>query len=206
MHPVRNRFVLGGLGGANDRRVSGTAAEVAGQLVVVIGFAIQVCRCHRDDEARRAEPTLRTVVFDHGLLHGMQCTVGTGYSFDGSDGFAMELREEENACVERLRTIVVCDHNSACTTVAFVAAFLRAAQAAFVTQPVQQRNRRRGVPHLNSLSVEKKRDLGHSITRRVTDLPGWPIHVRCGVERSPIPCWPRHRKPGIVHECKSLGV
>jgi hypothetical protein len=158
-HPVGDRRGGGGLGGADDGGVACAAAEVAGELVVVVGAAVEVGCCHRDDEARRAEAALRAVVGDHRLLHRMQLASGPGDAFHRADRLAVELRQEQDAGVERAGARLVRDHHRAGAAVAFVAAFLRAGEAARLAQPVEEGGRGVGVRQADCLSVEKKRDL-----------------------------------------------
>jgi len=65
----------GGFGGADDGRVAGAAAQVAGELRVVIRGPVQMVGGHGDGKARRAKAALAAVVVDHGLLHGVQAAV-----------------------------------------------------------------------------------------------------------------------------------
>ena len=94
-----HRGALGGVGGADDRRIAGAAAEVAGELVVMIGGAIGMGGDHRHDKAWGAKTALAAVEIDHGLLHRMQGAIRMGDPFDCAYGFAVELRQEQDAGV-----------------------------------------------------------------------------------------------------------
>ena len=119
---------LGGFGGADDWGVTGAAAQVAGELRVVIRGPVEMVGGHGDGKARRAKAALAAVIVDHGLLHGMQAAIRRGKPFDGGDGFAVDLGQEQDAAVQGAVTLIVADHNGTGAAIAFVAAFLGAGQ------------------------------------------------------------------------------
>ena len=157
----------GGFGGANDWRVSGAAAKVACQHIIVVGAPVCMPCGHRCDEPRRAETALRSVVIDHGLLDWMERAVWRADAFNGAHCFTVELRHEQDAGVERALGIPVCYNNGTSPAVAFIAAFFGACEAAFNPKPIQQSLRGRCV-HLHGFPVEKKR---HFHTCRPAALP-----------------------------------
>ena len=83
---------------------------------------------HGDGKARCAKAALAAVIVDHGLLHRMQAAIRCREPFDGGDGFAIDLGQEQDAAVQRAVALVVADHDGTGTAIAFVAAFLGAGQ------------------------------------------------------------------------------
>ena len=129
----RQRF-----GRADDRGVAGAAAQVACELVVMIGAAVQMGGGHRDDKPRRAKAALAAVMGDHRGLNRMQGAIGARDAFDRAHGFAMQLGQEQDAGVQRAAAAVIGDHDRAGAAIAFIAAFFGAAKAAIKPQPIQQ--------------------------------------------------------------------
>ncbi len=120
---------------------------------------------HRDDKARRAEPALRPVMLDHRLLHGVQRAMRPGDPLDSPHRTPVELRQEQDAGVQRPRAVLVGDHHRAGPAIALVAALLGAGQAPLVAQPVKQSRRGRRID-LDSFPVQRKPD--HEKSRRLT--------------------------------------
>ena len=86
-----NRDAFDGFGGAEDRRVPGTAAEVTSELVVVIRRAVGMSCGHRDRKTGRAKAALAAVMGNEGILSRMGCAIWGGEAFDRCDGFAIDL-------------------------------------------------------------------------------------------------------------------
>ena len=101
------------------------------------------------------------MVSDHGRLHGVQLRVRTADAFDGAYRFAMKLRHEKDAGIQRAFTGLVGDNDGTCAAVAFIAALFGAGQTALNAQPIQQRLRGRCI-HLHGFPIEKKRNF-HSV-------------------------------------------
>ena len=57
-HPVRYRVRRHCLRRADNGCISGAAAQISGQLVIVIRPPVQMCHSHRHDKTRRAKPAL----------------------------------------------------------------------------------------------------------------------------------------------------
>ena len=92
----------------------------------MIGAALGVGGGHRHHEARRAETALATVMLDHRLLDGMQRAT-LGQSLDRAHGAARELRQKQDAGVERAQPpLGIGDDHRAGAAIAFVAALLGA--------------------------------------------------------------------------------
>ncbi len=171
--PVGDGGGLGSPGGAEDRRIAGAAAEIAGEVVIVAPVAVQMGRGHRSDEARRAKAALAAVMGDHGLLDGMHLALGAGDAFDGADGFAFELWQEKDAGIDRAGAGLVAQDDGTGAAIAFVAALFRAFQPACVAQPVEQRPCGAfGLRDLGFNSVQPETDTGHSSIRRDTPCGG----------------------------------
>ena len=132
----------------------------------MVGAANRVCRDHRHHKPRRAKSALRAVIGDHCGLHRMGGAIGGSQPFDGADRFAVQLRQEQDAGVQRAGTLSVCHHHGAGTAIAFVAAFFGAGQGAFLAQPIQQGLRRRHIRKANRRSVQVKRYIRHVNIRR----------------------------------------
>jgi hypothetical protein len=198
VQPAGHRRLCRGLSRTQDRRVAGAAAQVAGKLR--LSWPVSPLRCAvamADDEAGRAEAALRPVMLDHGLLHRVQLAIGTGEAFDRAQRAAVELRQEEDAGVQRTAALRVGHHHGAGTAVAFVAALLGAGQAAAIAQPVEQRGRRRRIDSLR-FPVQKKPDRHPCLTPPRYLIRGWSSRARCGVERGPVcPVRPKDRKPAL---------
>ena len=93
-HPTRHGGGLGGFGGADDRRITRAAAQIARQHIVVVGASLCVSDRHRHDEPRRAKAALAAVVFNHRGLNRVQGAVRPGYALNRAHGFAVQLRQE----------------------------------------------------------------------------------------------------------------
>ena len=180
-HVVGHGRGLDGPRGAQDRRVAGAAAEVACDLVGMVRRTRCMGGGHRGDEAGRAEAALTAVVVDHRLLDGVERAVRGRDPLDGADGATRQLGQEEDAGVERLRSVLAGHDDRAGAAIALVAALLGAGQAA-VAQPVEQRRRRVVARGDDLVAVQAEGNL-HGQIRRDTGPPG----------RSP-PM--RHRKGG----------
>ncbi len=137
--PLRHRRARHRLGGADDRRIAGAAAEIAGKAVVVVGPPVQMRRRHRHHEARRAEAALAAVMRDQRRLHRVHLARGPRQPLDGADRAAVQLRQEQDAGVQRPRSPVVGHHHRAGAAVALVAALFGAGQPTLLAQPVEQR-------------------------------------------------------------------
>jgi len=74
---------------------------------------------------------------DHRPLHRVHFTPGAGNAFDGANRLAMQLRQKQNAGIERPRPGVIRDHDAACATIAFVTTFLGAGKASGFAKPFQ---------------------------------------------------------------------
>ena len=105
----------------------------------MVGIAVQVRCCHRDDEARCAEPALAAVMVDHFGLYGVGRAVGCGHPFDCADRFSVQLWQEQDASVQRLCPILIRDHDRAGSAVPFIAALFGACQVLIDPQPIKQR-------------------------------------------------------------------
>ena len=154
-HPARHRLARRRLGRPHDGRIARAAAEVARERDVVVPLPVQVRDRHRHHEARRAEPALAPVVVHHRPLDGVERAVGAGDPLDRPHRRPDELRQEQDAGVERARAAVVGHHHGAGAAVALVAALLGARQAALLAQPVEQGPRGRGLGP-DPFSVEEK--------------------------------------------------
>ena len=160
----------GGLGGAGDGGIAGAAAEVAGELVVMILRAVRVGGGHGGDEAGSAEAALGAVVLDHCALDRVQGAIGRGDALDGADFAAMQVRQQHDAGVLcGPGAVGRAGHHRAGAAIAFVAALLCSCEAPLLAQPVEHRGGGGDVAQLHGLSVEKKRDV-HGLTCRVTEL------------------------------------
>lgn len=93
---------------------------------------------------------------DHCCLDRVQGAVGTADALDGADGFAVKLRQKQDAGIQGAFGIFVSDDNGTGTAIAFVAALLCSRQIACRAQPIQQRLRG-GCIHLHGFPIEKKR-------------------------------------------------
>src|SRR5579862_6176481 len=111
----------------DDLRVSGAAAEIAGQimldvLVARVRMLLQELM-HHEDEARRAEAALECAAIDEGLLHDRQRAVGIE-RFNGGDALAVDPRREIKAAGNRL----VVDQDGATTAKPLPTTLARAEQ------------------------------------------------------------------------------
>ena len=164
---------FGGLGGADDRGVAGAAAEVACKHGVVICAPCGMGHGHRDDEAGGAKTALAAVVVDHGRLHRMWGAVGGGEAFDGAHGFAVQLRQEQDAGVKGTGAVFVGDHDGAGAAVALIAALFGAVESLGFAQEIKKRPRWGLTLKAERRSIQEKRDFGHGISCR--GLFGWPF-------------------------------
>ena len=97
---------------------------------------------------------------DHGLLHGMQCTIGPADSLDGAQGASVQLGQKQDTGIQRLsRAIRIGHHNSAGTAIALVAPFLGRRQTARLAQPVKRRDRGRDICQRHAFPVQTKGDI-----------------------------------------------
>ena len=178
---LRHRGVFGGFGGADDRRIAGATAEVAGELVVMIGGVIGMGGDHRHDEAWGAKTALAAVEIDHCLLHRMQGAIRMSDAFDRAYGFAVELRQEQDAGVQRSGAALVGDHHGARAAIALVAAFLGAGETTVLAQPVQERCCWLGFWKRDLFTVEMK---GNRHLEKPVAVPCCPMlrDFRCDVE------------------------
>ena len=159
LHPVRHRGGLSSLGGADDWGVAGAAAEVACKHRVMVLTALQLAHRHRDAKARRAEPALAAVMGDHGGLHRVVFAFGAAEPLNRADGFAIQLRQKQDAGVQRAGAAVIGHHHGASAAIALIAALFGAAKAFCLAQIVQKRLRRRLRHNADRRSVQQKRDL-----------------------------------------------
>ena len=90
--------VIHGVGGIDDRSITGAATEVSRECVVdvaprwaFIGFVQSEKRHH---EARGTKPALRTVAIDHRLLHGVKHSAGRFQAFNCKQFFAVQGGQE----------------------------------------------------------------------------------------------------------------
>ena len=183
LHPVWNPSAFRSLGRPDDRRIAGAAAQVAGKLIVMVGRAIEVRHGHADDKAWRAKAALAAMMGDHRLLHRVKCAARAGDALDRSHRLAVKLRQEEDACVQRLRAILIRDHHGAGAAVALIAAFLGAGQPARFAQPVKQCPCRDLPFDANRRSVQQKRNCHPSVRRGLPgqgSLRGRPMRRKAG--------------------------
>ena len=162
--------------GIDDRPVPGAAAEVAGKHVEdALPARRAVFMIEREQghhEAGRAEAALRAVTLDHGLLHGVQGAVGPAQVLDRDQLLAVELRHEQDAGVDRAIAdaiaLELAQHHGTGAAIALGAAFLGAAAALHLAQPVQHGEVRIEPAQLARLMAEKEADsLGHQLPRYV---------------------------------------
>ena len=122
-------------------------------------------------------------------------------SFDRAYRLACELRQEQDAGVERARCSVGCGHHHrAGAAIALVTAFLGAGEPPLLAQPVKQR-RGRGRIDIHRFPVQKKPDR-HEISLPRYLYSGGSSGARCGVERGPKVVRPPPRKAGLRRYCK----
>lgn len=127
----------------------------------MIPVAVQMRRRHRHDKARRAEPALRAVKINHRLLYRVQRAIRPGNPLDGAHRLGGQLRQQQDAGIQRPGPAMIADHHRAGPAIALVAALFGALQLAHLAQPVQKRYRGRCLGHCHGLSVQKKRDIHH---------------------------------------------
>jgi hypothetical protein len=126
------------LRGAQDRGVACAAAQVTGKRGVMVSVAVEMRCGHRHDKARRAKAALAAVVGDHRGLHRMWLAIGAHQPFDRAHSFAVQLRQEQDASVERAAALGICHHHATSPAIAFVAALFRAFQPCGFPQVIQQ--------------------------------------------------------------------
>src|SRR6516164_3399387 len=101
-------------------------------------------KAHHD--ARGAEATLRTMMIDHCLLHGMQ-SAALSKVLDRDELGAVKLAQEDDTGVDRLMHKLAAfqprQHNRAGAAIAFGAAFLRSVGSLLFAQPVKNHRPRR---------------------------------------------------------------
>jgi hypothetical protein len=146
--------------------------------------AVHLRHGHGDDEARGAEAALAAVSRDHRRLHRVQRAIRAGDALDGAHRLAVQLRQEQDAGIQRPAAGRVGQHDGAGAAIALVAALLGAFQPAVLAQPVQQRPRRRRIADPDRRAVQQKRNLRHDMTRRLLPVQGRCAPARCGVKRS----------------------
>ncbi|OIQ65729.1 hypothetical protein GALL_527070 [mine drainage metagenome] len=74
---------------------------------------------------------------DHRLLHRVQRAIGACDTFDGAHRFAVDLRQHQDAGIQRARALCVGDHHRAGTAIALGAAFLGPGEPAIEPQIIQ---------------------------------------------------------------------
>ncbi|CAI8407505.1 MAG: Uncharacterised protein [Rhodospirillaceae bacterium] len=133
--------------GCEDRPIARAAAEVAGDvgLGLLDRRTIEVHGGQRHDKAGGAEPALRTVTSDHGILHGVQAVRRLSKVFNRHDPMSVNRRQQRDAGVDRsidkvvFRAFDMGQQHGTGATIALVAAFLGSRAAAMLTQEIQQR-------------------------------------------------------------------
>lgn len=151
----------------------------------MVGAAIAMRYCHRDHEARRAKATLRSMMVDHRLLYRVKRAIGACDPLDGSDRAPGQLRQKQDAGIQRPRAAIrVGHHHGAGTAITLVATFLGAGEPPFLAEPIQER-RSGGRIDLHRFPVEKKPDC-HDFSLPRYPIPGRSSGARCGVERGPV--------------------
>ena len=96
---------------------------------------------------------------DHGGLHRVLFAFGATEPFDRADGFAIQLRQKQDAGVQRAGAAVIGHHHGAGAAIALIAALFGAAKAFCLAQIVQKCLRWRLRHNADRRSVQQKRDL-----------------------------------------------
>ena len=159
VHPFGDWQVLASAGRAQNRRIARAAAQVAGKGGFVIGFTVQMCHSHRGHKTRRAKTALAAVVGDHRLLHRVQLPVGAADTLDRAQRPPVQLRQQQDAGIDRLAGGGAAQHDGAGAAIALVAALFGAGQAPRLAQPIQRCHHRVDAAQLHALSVQKKGDI-----------------------------------------------
>lgn len=147
----------------------------------MVGFAVQVGGGHADRKAGGAKAALAAVVVDHCLLHRMQRAIGRAETFDGCNGFAIDLGQEQDAAVQGVVARLIADHHAACAAIAFVAPFFGSSQVFRFAQPVKQGCCGGYAGQRHDFPVQAKSDVHRFVPPRYRgpDMR----EVRCDVER-----------------------
>ena len=146
------------LNGAHDVVISGATAEVAFDVfpdLLLRGIwvlAAQINGIHH--HARCAKPALKPMTLFEGLLHGMEAAIGGGKPFDGGDGFALRLGQQNVARFHRTAV----HHDRASTTLGGIAAHMGAGEPEIFANRVDQQ-RVIGGFYRDGLAVHRERCL-----------------------------------------------
>ncbi|MEY3534405.1 MAG: hypothetical protein RI979_2431 [Pseudomonadota bacterium] len=96
---------------------------------------------------------------DHGGLHRVVFAFRAGKPFDRADGFAIQLRQKQDAGIQGAGAALIGHHHGASAAIALIAALFGAAEPFGVAQIVQKCLRRRLRHNADRRSVQQKRDL-----------------------------------------------
>ena len=160
-------------GSREDRAIARTPAQVTGDigLSLLDRRTIEVHGGQRHDKAGGAEPALRAVTPDHGVLDGVQAVRRLPKVFNRHHPMSVNRRQQRDAGVDRpidkvvFRAFDVGQQHGASAAIALVAAFLGARAAAVLTQEIQQRGCRRNPLHPQLFAAEEKGDgLAHRLS------------------------------------------
>src|SRR4029450_5998197 len=158
------------LSGFKDMTIARAAAQVPGQSgadlrrrrAPPLPGVYEIERPERHDEARCAEPALRTVTRHHRCLHGMQSAVALTQMLYCEQRLAVEGRHELHTGIDRLHgesiTLQLAENDGAGTAVALGAAFFRASLPEIFTQKMEDRLGRGDMAHSRDLAIQRKRD------------------------------------------------
>jgi hypothetical protein len=156
-------------GSPDDGCIAGTAAQVAGQLLIdppafhrVSGacFRLVIHGKKAHHEPRCAESALRTVLVHHGLLHRVKASVRAFQVFDGDQLQPVQRGQQLDACVDRAvsnsAVMEFAQHDGAGAAIPLGAAFLAAGATRFGAQPLQHGELGIETADLDDLSTENE--------------------------------------------------
>jgi hypothetical protein len=186
-HPVGHRSGFGGLGRADDRRIAGAAAQVAGQHVVMVGAA----RSAWPRPSTRQSPACRSRI---GCRDGRPSPAAPGCISPCGPASPSTVRTALPCSCGRNRMQAFSAFGpSASVTITVQAPQSPSLQPSLVpqparfAQPVEKRPRRAFPHHADRRSVQQKRDPGHMLFRRGLPVEASCVPARCGVKRATRP-------------------
>src|SRR5262249_45416624 len=131
----------------------------------------------RHDEARRAEPALRTVTRHHRFLHRMQSTVGLTQVLHREQCLAVEGRDELQTGVDCFHgesiAMQLAENDRAGTAVALSTALFRSGLAEIFAKDIQDHPGRSDMAYGRDLAIQRKINAIAGRWRRVLTRWHW---------------------------------